>query len=74
MITKERKPTFDELVCEVKMLRSAVIGRSIQDPEGEYKPEFAEKILRLIKNPTEGKLMTSREFARELRQARQAAK
>jgi len=48
------------LETEVKKLRQevAVLRRSVElnqtDPEGEYRPEFVEEILRVSKNP--GKL------------------
>ncbi len=35
-----------ELKKEVKLLRSFVIGQIGKDAEGEYRPEFVEKILR----------------------------
>lgn len=34
---------------EMKILRSFVIGAIIKDKEGEYRPEFVKKILRLSK-------------------------
>lgn len=38
-----------DLKKEVKILRSFLIGSLSKDKEGEYKPEFIKKILRLSK-------------------------
>jgi len=62
MATKEKKPTLKELIVEVKMLRSVVIGLVGRDPEGEYKPEFVEKMLDLMKGPADGKFMSPEDF------------
>jgi len=43
-----------DLVKEVKLLRSFVIGFAGKDDEGDYNPQFAERVLKaLVEKPTE---------------------
>lgn len=45
-LDKSKNTTINKLRNEVGLLRSFVIGRLGKDPEGEYKPEFVERILK----------------------------
>jgi len=51
---------LSELTVEVRLLRSAVISLIAErDPEGEYRPEFVKKILRLAKQKQNGVKFTN---------------
>ena len=62
MAVKEKKPTLDDLIVEVRMLRSAVIGLIGRDSEGEYKPEFVAKVLEAEKEPIVGEFKDTKSF------------
>lgn len=50
MITTGQRQNVAELKREVGLLRSFVIGAVGKDKEGQYRPEFVEKILRATEN------------------------
>jgi len=41
-----KKASIQDLQNEVELLRSYVIGQIGKDPEGEYRPEFVERVLK----------------------------
>jgi hypothetical protein len=43
-----RASNLSSLKKEVHLLRSFVIGIAGKDPEGEYRPEFVERVLRSL--------------------------
>ncbi len=47
MKANPKRPTLKALANEVSLIRSFVIGMSGKDPEGAYRPEFVEGILRI---------------------------
>ncbi len=60
MSTKTMERKLNNLNLEVTMLRSAfinVIGN--QDPEGQYRPEFVSRILKLAKTRQSGSKFTT---------------
>ena len=44
MTTKTLEKQVNELKREVKLLRSAFIGITGKDPEGDYRPDFIKRI------------------------------
>jgi len=66
MIKQKSKPTLDDLIFEVKTLRSAVIGIIGHDPEGKYRPEFVKKILKEASEPREGEFVSAPDFLEKL--------
>jgi len=62
----KRKPTLSELAQEVALLRSFMIGMALKDPEGDYKPEFVEDVLKSMDEPAVGKFTTPEEFLKLL--------
>lgn len=42
-----KKPTLKTLANEVSLLRSFLVGMTAKDPEGVYRPEFVEEMLRV---------------------------
>ena len=75
MATKKRqnklKKKIEDLEFEIAMLRSAIIGLSWEkDSEGEYKPEFVERILALTKKKQKTSVFTTgKDFLKEIRKA-----
>ena len=51
---------------EVELLRSFVIGIAGKDNEGEYKPEFVERVLRALKDKPEFEFTNSKAFLSQL--------
>lgn len=51
---------------ELMLLRSAVIGLISKDPEGEYRPEFVEKVLRATKEKTRHTFTTKEKFLKQI--------
>lgn len=49
MSTKTLEKKVQELSNQVVFLRSYIIGAIGKDPEGEYRPEFVEEMLRLAR-------------------------
>lgn len=66
MKTKVRtspEPNIKELRAEVAALRSFVIGIAVaRDPEGDYRPEFVEQILRDANAETIGYFESPEQF------------
>lgn len=58
--------TFELLKQEVELLRSLVISTVGKDREGEYKPEFVRKILRLTKSKPKYIYKDSKTFLSQL--------
>ena len=65
MIATQQK--ISALEKEVKQLRSFMIGLSVKDTEGEYRPEFVEKILRASNEKTSYRFKGRATFLTELR-------
>ena len=55
-----------DLQTEVELLRSFVIGIAGKDKEGEYKPEFVERIFRALKEKPEFEFTDSKTFLAQL--------
>ena len=55
-----------DLQNEVKLLRSFVIGIAGQDKEGDYKPEFVNRIFNSLKEKAEFKFTGSKDFLSQL--------
>jgi len=51
---------------EVELLRSFVIGIAGKDKEGEYKPEFVDRVFRALKEKPEFKFTGSKPFLHQL--------
>ncbi len=61
MITKMLEQKIENLSKEVAQLRALVLGDNLdKDSEGEYKPEFVEKINRLARAKSSGIKYTTR--------------
>ncbi|HEX9721907.1 MAG TPA: DUF2683 family protein [Candidatus Paceibacterota bacterium] len=56
-----------ELKKEVRLLRSFVIGFAGKDQEGEYRPQFVQKILKAASKGTTKTFKDSTSFLKELR-------
>ena len=54
---------------EIALLRSAVISLIGQDPEGEYRPEFVEKIFRDFRRVPTKKFVSAKQFLNDVRKA-----
>ena len=69
MSTHTIEQRLNDLTREVRLLRSAVIGLIAErDPEGEYRPEFVRKILRLTKQKQTGvKFTNAADFLKRIR-------
>lgn len=69
MSTHTIEKRLSDLTFEVRMLRSAVVALiSERDPEGEYRPEFVRKILRLTKQKQTGvKFTNAADFLKRIR-------
>ena len=63
-ITKNR---VTDLVTEVRQLRSSIIGLLGRDDEGEYQPEFVERVLRNNRQRPTQKFTTPQAFLRSLK-------
>ena len=60
MTTKVMETQLNNLASEMVMLRSVIIGfLGDNDPEGEYRPEFVEKILQLSRKKQESVVYTN---------------
>ena len=55
--------------AELTALRSVVIGLIGKDKEGEYRPEFVERILAASKENADMRFTTSKDFLAQLKQA-----
>lgn len=55
-----------ELEKEVKLLRSYVIGNAGKDPEGNYNPNFVEKVLKAAEETANYKFEDSQTFLDKL--------
>ena len=51
---------------EVELLRSFVIGIAGKDKEGEYKPEFVDRVFRALKEKSDLKFTDSKSFLHQL--------
>ncbi len=51
---------------EVELLRSFVIGIAGKDNEGEYKPEFVDRVFRALKEKPDFKFTGSKSFLHQL--------
>ncbi|MCD6193307.1 MAG: hypothetical protein J7L26_07535 [Candidatus Aminicenantes bacterium] len=51
---------------EVKILRSVIIGLLGKDKEGEYRPEFVEKVLKTSKEKSVGIFKDKKTFLKEI--------
>ena len=51
---------------EIKVLRSVIIGLLGKDKEGEYRPEFVEKILKTSKENSVGVFKDKKTFLKEI--------
>lgn len=63
------KPTLDDLASELITLRSYIIGLAGKDSEGEYRPEFVERILNASKEPATESFTSAHDFLSRLRTA-----
>ena len=54
---------------EIEILRSFLIGTLIKDKEGEYRPEFIKKILRLSKKKGEFSFKNAKTFLEQVRKS-----
>ena len=61
------KRTGLDLKEEVKLLRSFVIGTVGKDLEGEYQPEYVEKVLQALTDEPGHEFKRSEDFLRQLR-------
>ncbi len=55
---KDNKLQISDILRELKLLRSFVIGFAGKDEEGNYNPKFIEKILRELQEPKKEKTHT----------------
>lgn len=60
------KPRFSELEKEIKLLRSFMIGIAGKDKEGNYRPEFVKKILRVAQEKEKFTFKNGRSFLSHL--------
>lgn len=58
-----------ELLHEVRLLRSAVIGLSGKDSEGEYRPAFVRRVLKAAREKPAYRFITARVFLAHLRKS-----
>lgn len=65
MRTKEAT-NIKDLAREVSTLRSFVIGLAGKDSEGEYRPEFVEKVLKSGATESTGTFKGTRDFLAKL--------
>lgn len=56
-----------ELKAEVGRLRSFVIGQIGRDPEGEYRPEFVARILKLSNRKPTHRFVSKESFLKDVR-------
>lgn len=68
-MSKVRQDTLN-LKEEVNLLRSFVIGTVGKDVEGEYRPEYIEKVLQALKEKPDYRFQGSEDFLDKLRKAR----
>lgn len=62
----KQNDNFQRLEREVSALRSFVIGLAGKDPEGNYRPDFVEKILKVSQEDTVGEFKDSQSFLKQL--------
>lgn len=69
MSTKALEKMVRELSLEVARLRSFVIGTKLEkDPEGDYKPEFVKKVLKVARSKTKGiRFTTPEDFLKRIK-------
>lgn len=60
--TRNSTRELKELEAEVIALRSFVIGFAGRDPEGNYRPEFVERILKGAREESVGTFVSARSF------------
>ena len=65
MKTRE-KITINDLAQEVTTLRSFVIGMAGKDSEGEYRPEYVQKVLKASREKTVGNFINTDDFLTKL--------
>ncbi|TSC96510.1 MAG: hypothetical protein CEN88_329 [Candidatus Berkelbacteria bacterium Licking1014_2] len=58
---------FNQLSREIVILRSFIIGLAGRDKEGEYRPEFVERVLKAGQEKTAGIFSGSRDFLARLK-------
>lgn len=58
-----------DLWTELTALRSVVIGLVGKDKEGEYRPEFVERVLAASKENADMRFTSSEDFLAQLKQA-----
>jgi hypothetical protein len=58
---------FDYLKTEVRLLRSFIIGFAGRDPEGEYRPEFVQKIMAAAKEKPIYKFLNAKAFLGQIK-------
>lgn len=57
---------LNQLQIELKLLRSFVIGIIGKDPEGEYRPEFVKKMLKITREKPIHTFTSKKEFLAHL--------
>jgi hypothetical protein len=67
MNTAQSARTIDDLKKEVRLLRSFVIGLAGKDKEGDYRSDFADKILRTAKEQPTRTFTNAKAFLSELK-------
>ena len=67
MTTLEAERKIAKLEKEVRQLRSFVIGQSLRDPEGNYRPEFVREILLASREKPTYKFNGRDSFLRQLK-------
>ncbi|MBI4087324.1 MAG: hypothetical protein HY434_00645 [Candidatus Liptonbacteria bacterium] len=67
MTTKILDQKTRELKREVELLRSFVIGRAGQDPEGEYNPAFVRKVLKAAEEKPKYEFKDAPSFLKHVR-------
>lgn len=66
MIQEKQQAEIDQLKREVAILRSFVIGIVGTDPEGEYRPEFVEQVLKAAQEPMTEKFTDAASFLEQV--------
>ncbi|MBI2450988.1 MAG: hypothetical protein HYV52_01450 [Parcubacteria group bacterium] len=68
MTTKTLDKKTRKLESELDLLRSFVIGQAGQDSEGEYNPDFAQRILKAAKEKPNYEFKNIESFLRHVRE------
>jgi len=65
--TQPQPSNLDELRDEITVIRSFVIGLAGRDPEGNYRPEFVERILKASREKATKEFKSAESFLDDLK-------